>query len=88
VATADFGYLRLRAADYSEAEIESWAARISAQSWTQVFAFFKHEDKGPAYARRLNEMMAEKPGLKRPRAAKSPGVVKPKAAPKKRRKSG
>ncbi len=88
VATADFGYLRLRAADYTEAEVQSWAQRIAAQPWSEVFAFFKHEDKGPAFARRLNQLCADKPGLKRSSTAKRPGVKKPAAVPKKRRKSG
>ena len=55
VATAPWGYLRLRRQDYVEQDIESWAERIQAQSWSETFVFFKHEDSGagPALAARL-----------------------------------
>ncbi len=46
VSTADFGYLRLRRCDYTEAEIKDWAKRIKAQDWKEVYVFFKHEDEG------------------------------------------
>ncbi|MCA1662876.1 MAG: DUF72 domain-containing protein [Myxococcales bacterium] len=52
VATAKWGYLRLRREDYDQSDIRKWAKRISAQPWDQLFVYFKHEDKakGPAYA--------------------------------------
>jgi uncharacterized protein YecE (DUF72 family) len=57
VATADFGYLRLRRETYSDAELDAWASRIRAASaaWGHVYVFFKHEDAGaaPAFALRL-----------------------------------
>lgn len=55
VATADWGYLRLRREDYGEAELSAWAERVKAQSWGEAFVFFKHEDagKGPAMAHRF-----------------------------------
>ena len=46
VATADFGYLRLRREDYDEAALRSWAEKIRAQPWSEVYVFFKHEDEG------------------------------------------
>ena len=46
VATADWGYLRLRREDYGAADLDRWAERIRAQSWGDVFVFFKHEDAG------------------------------------------
>ena len=57
VATADWGYLRLRRPDYGDAELKAWAKRILQQSWRDVFIFFKHEDegKGPDMARRFLE---------------------------------
>jgi len=59
VATADFGYLRLRATGYADAELAAWLdtmRRIGAR-WREAFVFFKHEDSGtgPALAARLVE---------------------------------
>jgi uncharacterized protein YecE (DUF72 family) len=50
--TADWGYLRLRRADYAEDQVRAWADRIRAQPWQDAFVFFKHEDeaRGPALA--------------------------------------
>lgn len=45
-ATAGYGYLRLRKEAYEEGELESWAERIQAQPWSDVFTFFKHEEEG------------------------------------------
>src|ERR1041385_5665379 len=49
VATAHFGYLRLRAPEYSEASLAEWADRIGKQPWNSAFVFLKHEVLGPAY---------------------------------------
>ncbi|MBI2071470.1 MAG: DUF72 domain-containing protein [Gemmatimonadetes bacterium] len=53
VATADWGYLRLRRPQYGEADLASWAQRLLAQPWQEAFVFFKHEDAGagPALAK-------------------------------------
>ncbi len=50
--TADWGYLRLRRVQYSEANLQEWIDRINAQNWTDTFVFFKHEDEatGPKLA--------------------------------------
>ena len=55
VPTAPWGYLRLRRADYADADLSVWADRIRAQPWEKAFVFFKHEDagKGPELAARL-----------------------------------
>jgi uncharacterized protein YecE (DUF72 family) len=55
VATTDWGYLRLRRDDYSDAELKKWLARIRAEAWRDAFVFFRHEDeaKGPRLAQRL-----------------------------------
>jgi uncharacterized protein YecE (DUF72 family) len=94
VATADWGYLRFRAADYSEADLDRWAAKLGEQPWQEAYAFFKHETRGPELALALNARFAApapseaKPKAKRPGVAKSkakrPGVAKSKAKPKKR----
>ncbi len=56
VATADWGYLRLRRPGYSDAELESWMQRIREQSWKRTFVFFKHEETAPDAANRLSRM--------------------------------
>ncbi len=58
IPTAPWGYLRLRRADYTEADLSQWLARILAQQWEQAFVFFKHEGeaKGPEMARRFREL--------------------------------
>ena len=60
VATADWGYLRLRRPKYSTAALKAWAARMKSQAWRDCFVFFKHEDeaKGPKMASRLLEVIA------------------------------
>ena len=59
VATAGWGYLRLRRADYSDDDLAAWADRIRAQPWETAYVFFKHEDegRGPALAARLMEKL-------------------------------
>jgi uncharacterized protein YecE (DUF72 family) len=58
VSTADWGYLRLRRPDYSDAELKTWVKRVRKQDWRDVFIFFKHEDegKGPEMAKRFMEL--------------------------------
>ncbi|MEJ2153413.1 MAG: DUF72 domain-containing protein, partial [Gemmatimonadota bacterium] len=58
VATADWGYLRLRRADYSDADLAAWADRVRSHPWSDAFVFFKHEDEaaGPAFAKRFLEL--------------------------------
>lgn len=53
VATADFGYLRLRRMDYDPAGIAEWGTRIAAQSWRSAYAYLKHEVLGPLFAEAL-----------------------------------
>jgi uncharacterized protein YecE (DUF72 family) len=53
VATADFGYLRLRDAGYSEEDLARWAGLILGQpEWREAYVYFKHEDeaRGPEFA--------------------------------------
>jgi uncharacterized protein YecE (DUF72 family) len=50
VPTADWGYLRLRRAEYSASDLAAWAERLRAQGWSDCYVFFKHEVKGPALA--------------------------------------
>jgi uncharacterized protein YecE (DUF72 family) len=57
VATADFGYLRLRAVEYTDDDLRGWIATIDrlGAGWRDAYVFFKHEDtgSGPALARRF-----------------------------------
>jgi len=39
IATARFGYLRLRAASYDLAGLQAWHARIAAQPWQAAYVY-------------------------------------------------
>jgi uncharacterized protein YecE (DUF72 family) len=58
VATAPWGYLRLRRSDYAEADLVQWTERVRAQRWERAFVFFKHEEEaaGPAMALRFRTL--------------------------------
>jgi uncharacterized protein YecE (DUF72 family) len=79
--TAGFGYLRLRRPGYQRADLAGWAQRILAQGWSEVFAFFKHEEAGtgPRLAAELLELLE--------RAASRKGPVPARAA-RRRREAG
>ncbi|MDQ3315572.1 MAG: DUF72 domain-containing protein, partial [Verrucomicrobiota bacterium] len=57
VATADYGYLRLRREDYQEADIARWAETLKGRVsiWSDAFIYFKHEESGigPKFAQQL-----------------------------------
>lgn len=65
VATADFGYVRLRDADYAEAELAEWLGRLRqvGAAWTDAFVFFKHEEQGvgPRLAAQLRQLDRREP---------------------------
>ena len=48
VATANFGYLRLRRQDYTATDIARWAEflRSNESKWSDAFVYFKHEERG------------------------------------------
>jgi uncharacterized protein YecE (DUF72 family) len=46
VATANWGYIRLRRSEYSRADLLNWRERILSQQWDHAYIFFKHEDQG------------------------------------------
>jgi uncharacterized protein YecE (DUF72 family) len=60
VATADWGYLRLRAVEYSDDDLARWVAvvREVGARWSDAFVFFKHEDSasGPRLAARFETL--------------------------------
>jgi uncharacterized protein YecE (DUF72 family) len=60
VATADFGYLRLRAVEYTDDQLRGWLdtmARIGA-GWRDAFVFFKHEARAPGLAAAFQKQVA------------------------------
>ncbi len=61
VATADWGYLRLREVDYDEKCLAGWAEHVLKQAWEAAYVYFKHEDEGtgPRLASRLGEMIGQ-----------------------------
>jgi uncharacterized protein YecE (DUF72 family) len=60
LATAPWGYVRLRREAYSAEALADWAAWVRGQGFTEASIFFKHEDggAGPTFARRLTELLA------------------------------
>jgi uncharacterized protein YecE (DUF72 family) len=61
IPTAPWGYIRLRRADYTEADLAQWLAKILAQKWNKAYVFFKHEEaRGPDMARRFRELADSK----------------------------
>jgi uncharacterized protein YecE (DUF72 family) len=60
VATADWGYLRLRREDYKDNDVRQWAAKIAQQNWQSANVYFKHEDsaQGPKLAAFLQSLMS------------------------------
>lgn len=55
VATADFGYLRLRREDYTAEQIAGWAAALRTLGFGEAYVFFKHEVRAPTLALALAE---------------------------------
>ena len=52
VATADWGYVRLRAVGYADDDLKSWIATLRrvGNGWREAFVFFKHEADAPRLA--------------------------------------
>ena len=60
VATASWGYVRLRRGEYDERALISWASRLRTNSWDEAYVFLKHEDgspTGPAAAAQMTELL-------------------------------
>ncbi len=61
VATANFGYLRLRREDYAEADFARWAEFVLTQEkqWAAAHIYFKHEESGigPKFAAAFRERL-------------------------------
>jgi len=63
VATAGWGYLRLRRESYTQTDLKNWMKKIRTAGWDSSYVFFKHEDEaaGPKMAAKFLAM-AEKDG--------------------------
>ncbi len=74
VATADWGYLRLRREEFRDADLREWARRIGEQPWSDAYVFLKHEEegRGPKLAARLMELCAPDEPRRRRRPAAAP----------------
>ncbi|MBI2832864.1 MAG: DUF72 domain-containing protein [Acidobacteria bacterium] len=63
VATAEYGYFRLRDEGYQRPDIARWAGTIRERlaDWQEAFVYFKHEEqgKGPELAKLLIEHLGE-----------------------------
>jgi uncharacterized protein YecE (DUF72 family) len=61
IATASFGYLRLRREDYTSSDVSRWVEAIKAKEkkWSDAFVYFKHEESGvgPRLAREMSELL-------------------------------
>lgn len=62
IATADWGYVRLRLESYAEDDLARWARTLAAGGWREVFAYFMHEPTAPAYAQALMHLAAAQRG--------------------------
>src|SRR5262245_38080997 len=88
VATAKFGYLRLRAPSYDAASLGAWSERILAQPFDEAYVYLKHEVLGPTYAEYLDAIAVGKtpPELPPPEAAGAEAAPPPKKPRKPRAK--
>jgi uncharacterized protein YecE (DUF72 family) len=62
-STAEWGYLRLRMVEYTEAQLAEWERKVRDSGWRDAYVFFKHEDAGtgPKLARRFLDLAGEPP---------------------------
>ena len=58
VATAPWGYVRLRLETYSDDDLAEWAARLAAVGWDDSYVYFMHEPTAPPYAQTLMRLAA------------------------------
>jgi uncharacterized protein YecE (DUF72 family) len=62
VATANFGYLRLRDEGYGGEDLKRWVTTVKelGAGWNDAFLFFKHEEagQGPAFAKEFAALFA------------------------------
>ncbi len=56
VQTAQWGYVRLRLEQYSEADLAAWVAKLKDTQWREIYAYFMHEPTAPPYAQTLMQL--------------------------------
>jgi uncharacterized protein YecE (DUF72 family) len=84
VATASWGYVRLRDGGYTDEALGRWAATLRRTEWRDAFVYFKHEDeaRGPELAQRLLTCLGERMPLATAAAPSSaPSATAPAARP-------
>jgi len=60
VATAGWGYVRLRRSEYSDDVIRGWAKKIRSQPWQEAFVYLKHDEgDAPGVAKQLIAAIGE-----------------------------
>jgi uncharacterized protein YecE (DUF72 family) len=63
IATANYGYLRLRREDYGKINVEHWVQFIREQetNWRDAFVYFKHEENGigPKLATQMMDLLEQ-----------------------------
>jgi uncharacterized protein YecE (DUF72 family) len=60
VATADWGYVRLRRDAYPDALVDDWAKKIHSQPWSEAFVYMKHDEgDAPSVAKKLTAALAK-----------------------------
>jgi uncharacterized protein YecE (DUF72 family) len=79
VATAKFGYLRLRAPSYDATSLGAWSERILAQPFDEAYVYLKHEVLGPMYAAYLDAIASGKTPPELPPAETAEAPVEPPA---------
>ncbi len=61
VATANYGYLRLRREDYQRADLVRWSEVLkkNESAWSDAYVYFKHEESGigPKLAQQMIELI-------------------------------
>ncbi|MGD0674591.1 MAG: DUF72 domain-containing protein [Polyangiaceae bacterium] len=58
MATASWGYLRLRRTAYPEDLLNRWAQKIRSQAWDEAFVYLKHDEgDAPSVAKRLTALL-------------------------------
>jgi len=80
VATADYGYFRLRDEGYTPDAMERWAEVIRERQsgWNDTYVYFKHEEagKGPLFAAQLERALGIAPRSDESSSASSAGSTR------------
>lgn len=64
VATASWGYLRLRRTRYEERDLRAWCDRIGGQPWREAYVFLKHDEESGAGPDAALALLGMVPGIR------------------------